>query len=1072
MYPILGLTPTPPPLPDVVVYDWKTGMPVNVAGQESKSQRHVRDPKFWGAPYGTPLPLPKEFKNPAQVVAVQTTLDQLTDTQRAFVNNAGSADNPAHAFKRRNGKVISVSTGRLVEFINRALDYATPEETEAGMKWYGDARGFIDHLAERYNVSPEVAAAVVSAISPRKRWNANKDGADTVLSYLEQGIDDPYEIGSTFAKNIEMAIRAVRKNNPNEVTGAKRRSFINNLLDPDNDFDVTVDGWVQTIVRVAYPDEDWNEGDVTSWSAHGYDREKDPVNAGYVIIADAFRQVAKERGITPAQVQAIYWTMALDGKFGGSMYNTSTKGLPLSDWPYTNPSDDPTGGDWSDPDYWDAYLILESERREHAQRIESAWYNTPYWGEHTRYANDNPIAVAIAHNLRKPNGELVIRIKALLDGFQDVETKIRRVRNSAYWGAPYGTPLPLPERYRRNRPSRVRVRRRSQSKPKPAAEETPLPGRDQNWTPTMRAYVRNHDDWSYGGEQTIRYHRYHVMQHTTADGNTYYIGRAKNYWGEQYFFVRRGRTVVERSTLAAAVRVANEDLLAPRGAGDPPRKPTQWWTAAMGRHFDEMADDPRWSYGQVDSRGWGSRQDALVFKDGDDRYTISVNGYGTYNVQSGSRSRSGVSFRQALRIVDRRLLPRIPVDHPPPPLPNSPWTPAMDRWLNEHPDWYYQRLTGGIPALCYGTGRNKVTIQRNDTQYRYGYDAFRVITPAFPGPTGKDMPDLPSCTRVIHNPQFMDRRAAEERRRTAEQMRQNRMRGRGRNRGGSGYQPPPQPEHIRHKLKKTKSPDKPMDVIKDKSKGTRAYDDWYGGYGTVQLSDDDTVEWSTDKYTDEEREEIESALAEVRDQMKSLAEKEIVKAGIPGTVKARAFLSLGESPQITVWIEARNSHGGETVELTRTFNVSRKSVYNASWVVQRDYQGHGLATKLTPQLEDLYRSWGMETVSVSANIDVGGFAWARLGFDFEDDWERNSFYRRMETYLDEQGSWGAETYGLDQDAIKAAKDDFEVLKRRMRNGRHKVTPAELASIGYREGKTEWYGKRFMLETDWAGVKKL
>lgn len=405
--------------------------------------RHVRNPKYWGAPYDTPLPLPKRFKVPGQTVAVQTSIDQLTDTQREWVNNVGAPDNPAHAFKRRNGTVISVSSERLAQFLSTALDGATPQETKDGMTWYANAHGFINHLVDRYRVSPQVAAAVTSAISPRQRWEPNKAGAETVLGFLTEvggGDDDQTadDIGVTFRKFVRMALKVWDKNDPNVVTGAKRRSFINNMLDPDNDFDVTVDSWVMTAVKVAYPDSGWTDGDIGAWADHGHDLKDDPVNAGYIIIADAFRKVAKERGITPAQAQAIYWTMAKDGRFGSSV---SHKALPLSDWPYTDPYMDPSGGDWTDPDYWDAALIREYEDRGGPGLIESAWQTTPQWQEHTRYAKDNPIAVSIAHQLRSTHHDVVIRIKELLDGFIVLENKIRRVRDTAYWGMPYNTPI-------------------------------------------------------------------------------------------------------------------------------------------------------------------------------------------------------------------------------------------------------------------------------------------------------------------------------------------------------------------------------------------------------------------------------------------------------------------------------------------------------------------------------------------------------------------------------------------------------------------------------------------------------
>ena len=65
--------------------------------------------------------------------------------------------------------------------IKRNLDYffnlATPEQIKEGKRWYKDAHQFCQDVAKEYNVTPLQVASVVSALSPRNRWEQNlKDG--------------------------------------------------------------------------------------------------------------------------------------------------------------------------------------------------------------------------------------------------------------------------------------------------------------------------------------------------------------------------------------------------------------------------------------------------------------------------------------------------------------------------------------------------------------------------------------------------------------------------------------------------------------------------------------------------------------------------------------------------------------------------------------------------------------------------------------------------------------------------------------------------------------------------------
>lgn len=56
-------------------------------------------------------------------------------------------------------------------------------------------------------------------------------------------------------------------------------------------------------------------------------------------------------------------------------------------------------------------------------------------------------------------------------------------------------------------------------------------------------------------------------------------------------------------------------------------------------------------------------------------------------------------------------------------------------------------------------------------------------------------------------------------------------------------------------------------------------------------------------------------------------------------------------------------------------------------VIADDQQGAGLAALAVEALEDQYKSIGVKQVTLIANYEVGGYAWARMGYDFIDAYQ-------------------------------------------------------------------------------------
>lgn len=263
--------------------------------------------------------IPKGRVSPAK-----TGKKQFTEEQRKLI------DRPYTYRNKKTGVeiVVDISDDDLDSHFRDVIRSATEEQQKEGMAWYKTARKQAEVFAKEYGVTPEVAAGVISALSPRKRWKGNITVAERALAAYHSGNfadmsdeDMAAALHLGFKEHSLMAVRIMRSGNVSRhLTGLKRRSFTNNIADPDAGYDVTVDGWVTAAIKKingAPPEA------AMGWLGRSVTQNKEVVieGAGYVRIADSIRRIAKELDITPAQAQAIYWVVVGGGQ--------STKGTGM-----------------------------------------------------------------------------------------------------------------------------------------------------------------------------------------------------------------------------------------------------------------------------------------------------------------------------------------------------------------------------------------------------------------------------------------------------------------------------------------------------------------------------------------------------------------------------------------------------------------------------------------------------------------------------------------------------------------------------------------------------------------------
>jgi GNAT superfamily N-acetyltransferase len=128
-------------------------------------------------------------------------------------------------------------------------------------------------------------------------------------------------------------------------------------------------------------------------------------------------------------------------------------------------------------------------------------------------------------------------------------------------------------------------------------------------------------------------------------------------------------------------------------------------------------------------------------------------------------------------------------------------------------------------------------------------------------------------------------------------------------------------------------------------------------------------------------------------------------------------------------------------------------VRHLGFSIDEKYQNRGFGRKFYQHQEETYKIANINKITLKANSDVGGYAWARLGYDFAEDYDAAS--ARMSIAFEIVNSYGDTT----EEAFKAARSSLFLM------------PAyELAAVtgnrGYRAGREG------MLGSGWDAYKVL
>lgn len=170
--------------------------------------------------------------------------------------------------------------------LRAVLDRASESDIEAGSTWYPEAARIARRIGRTYGLPFHRAAGIIAALSPRQQWAVNVRSAERVAEAYASGVAMPPPVG--MGRSVDQAWRIANGERPLDVlNGPKVRAFYRNIIGQHDH--VTLDTWA-----------------LRALGERGVEAPNPALRRAAEL---AYREVAAERGFTPAQAQAIAWVV-------------------------------------------------------------------------------------------------------------------------------------------------------------------------------------------------------------------------------------------------------------------------------------------------------------------------------------------------------------------------------------------------------------------------------------------------------------------------------------------------------------------------------------------------------------------------------------------------------------------------------------------------------------------------------------------------------------------------------------------------------------------------------------------
>ena len=139
-------------------------------------------------------------------------------------------------------KLSKYQLHKISKNLDKWFNLATKKEISEGLQWYKKANDICKDIAQKFNTSELIAASVISALSPRNKWEQNIKDAYKVFKAVQDGKDANDIKVCTFHTNKFKAFEIAKGNKVISADSQKTFAFVNNIAYLDNNF-VTTDVW-------------------------------------------------------------------------------------------------------------------------------------------------------------------------------------------------------------------------------------------------------------------------------------------------------------------------------------------------------------------------------------------------------------------------------------------------------------------------------------------------------------------------------------------------------------------------------------------------------------------------------------------------------------------------------------------------------------------------------------------------------------------------------------------------------------------------------------------------------------
>lgn len=240
------------------------------------------------------------------------------------------------------------------------------------------------------------------------------------------------------------------------------------------------------------------------------------------------------------------------------------------------------------------------------------------------------------------------------------------------------------------------------------------------------------------------------------------------------------------------------------------------------------------------------------------------------------------------------------------------------------------------------------------------------------------------------------------------------------------------------------------------------------------------------------------------DEQAALAKVKGVVDGEYAGLRVEVHEVTGAEGRVSMKADIFDDSGQKIGVATRDFFLDSKTgglvANHAKLEIKADARGNGFAGEFNGMLESWYRQSGVESIVLRANIDVGSYAWARQGYEFDNHQEAverilprlKSGIARTEREIDEMRQEvaslqsGPERESLERKISFLGTELFvahDIVSRFHLGSKDFPTPKEISDLGRPAGVDSgdlrdqwWLGKRVFMEPGkvigWQGRKRL